>query len=89
MTLGAAAQSSLLKADGVESILPNIEVSLRIYLSLMASNCTGERSPKTPHRSTMSQDWLNCCALMSCENDILQEIDFTEFASLKSRKPLM
>src|SRR6218665_2101079 len=40
---------------------------------------------KTPHWSTMSQDRLNCCALMSIENDILREIDFTgiitEFAS--------
>jgi hypothetical protein len=97
--LGAAEQYSLLKADGVESVFPNVEVALRIYLSLMVSNCTGERSfsrlklLKTPHRSTMSQDRLNCCALMSIENDILQQIDFTdiitEFASLKSRKTLV
>jgi len=89
MTLRAAEQYSLLKADGVESVFPNIEVALRIYLSLMAINCTGESSLKTLHWSTKSQDWLNCCALMSNENNILQEIDFTEFASLKSRKPLM
>jgi len=97
-----------LKVDGVESVFPNVEVALRIYLSLMVSNCTGERSfsrlklLKTSHRSTMSQDRLNCCALMSIDvmsdeylpvSDILQEIYFTdiiaEFASLKSRKPLM
>jgi len=71
MTLGAADQYSLLKADGVESVFPNIEVALRIYmyLSLMASNCTGERSLKTPHWSTMSQDWLNCRTLMSNERN--------------------
>ena len=48
---------------------------------------------KTPHWSTMSQDRLNCCALMSIENDILREIDFTgiitEFASGPSIKYVM
>src|SRR6218665_213961 len=50
---------------------------------------------KTPHWSTMSmsQDRLNCCALMSIANDILQEIDFTgiitEFASGPSIKYVM
>src|SRR6218665_1832497 len=50
---------------------------------------------KTPHWSTMSmsQDRLNCCALMSIENDILREIDFAgiikEFASGPSIKHVM
>src|SRR6218665_1802916 len=48
---------------------------------------------KTPHWSTMSQDRLNCCALMSIENDILREIDFTgiitEFPSGPSIKYFM
>lgn len=95
-TLGAAEQYSLMKADGVESVFPNVEVALRIYLSLMVSNCFGERSfsrlklLKSPNRSTMLQDKLNCFALMSIENDLLQQIDFddviADFASLKSRK---
>src|SRR6218665_3958164 len=41
----------------------------------------------------MSQDRLNCCALMSIENDILREIDFTgiitEFAPGPSIKYVM
>ena len=49
---------------------------------------------KTPHWSAMSQDRLNCCALMSIENDkFLREIDFTgiitEFASKPSIKYVM
>src|SRR6218665_2334214 len=48
---------------------------------------------KTPHWSAMSQDRLNCCALMSIENDILREIVFTgiitEFASKPSIKYVM
>jgi len=95
-TYGAAEQYSLMKADGVESVFQNIEVALRIYLSLMVSNCSGERSfsrlklLKSPNWSTMLQDKMNCFALMSIENDILQQIDFadviTDFASLKARK---
>src|SRR6218665_1428684 len=49
---------------------------------------------KTPHWSTMSKDrFINCCALMSIENDILREIDLTgiitEFASGPSIKYVM
>src|SRR6218665_3163628 len=48
---------------------------------------------KTPHWSTTLQDRLNCCALMSIENDILREIDFTgiitEFPSAPSIKYFM
>jgi hypothetical protein len=83
-TLGAAEQYPLMKAE------------LRIYLSLMVSDCSGERPfsrlklLKASNRSTMLQDKLNCIALMSIENDILQQIDYadviTDFASLKSRK---
>ncbi|XP_065642588.1 uncharacterized protein LOC136074212 [Hydra vulgaris] len=35
---------STLKRDHLESTFPNIEISLRIFLSMMVSNCTGERS---------------------------------------------
>lgn len=98
-TFGAAEQYLLMKADGVESVFPNVEVALRIYLSLMVSNCSGERSfsrlklLKAPNRSTMLQEKLNCFALMSIENDVLQQIDFadviTDFAKLKSRKTVV
>ena len=42
--IGAAEQYSLLKAYGIEAVFPNVEVALRIYLSLMVSNCSGDRS---------------------------------------------
>ena len=35
---------SLIKADGLESTFPNIEIALRIYLTMMPTNCTGKRS---------------------------------------------
>ena len=30
--------------DGIKSAFPNVEVVLRMFLSLMVTNCTGERS---------------------------------------------
>ncbi|XP_065662680.1 uncharacterized protein LOC136085314 [Hydra vulgaris] len=87
---------STLKRDHLESTFPNIEISLRIFLSMMVSNCTGERSfsklklIKNELRSTMLQERLNCLSLMSIESDVLLTIDFDdiikEFSRKKSRK---
>ncbi|XP_065645337.1 zinc finger MYM-type protein 1-like [Hydra vulgaris] len=87
---------STLKRDHLESTFPNIEISLRIFLSMMVSNCTGERSfsklklIKNELRSTMLQERLNCLSLMSIESDVLLTNDFDdiikEFSRKKSRK---
>ncbi|XP_065645536.1 zinc finger MYM-type protein 1-like [Hydra vulgaris] len=87
---------STLKRDHLKSTFPNIEISLRIFLSMMVSNCTGERSfskvklIKNELRSTMLQERLNCLSLMSIESDVLLTIDFDdiikEFSRKKSRK---
>ena len=64
--------STILKAN-VISTFPNVTTALRIYLSLMCTNCSGERSfsrlalLKNQLRSTMSQDRLNYLAIMSIE----------------------
>ena len=34
----------LIKENGLESAYPNVNIVLRIYLSLMVTNCSGERS---------------------------------------------
>ncbi|CAK1592211.1 unnamed protein product [Parnassius mnemosyne] len=85
-----------LKKEFLTSTFPNIEISLRIFLTLMITNCAGERSfsrlklIKSDHRSTMSQSRLNHLSLMSIESDLLKSIDFDElisnFAAKKSRK---
>jgi hypothetical protein len=55
----------LILENELETVFPNIEVTLRIYLSLMTSNCSGERSfsilryIKNSYRSTMGQRRLN------------------------------
>lgn len=86
----------LLISKGVQDTFPNVEVSLRIYLSLMVSNCSGERSfsklklIENRLRTSMAQKRLVNLVLMSLESDILRELDFqdiiTHFAIQKSRK---
>jgi hypothetical protein len=34
----------LIKDNSLETCYPNIEIALQIYLTLMVTNCTGERS---------------------------------------------
>ena len=80
----------------LKSTFPNVEIMLRIYLSLMISNATGERSfsklklIKNNLRSTMGQNRLVSLSLMSIECDIMRSIDFSdiinEFARRKARR---
>ena len=75
---------------------PNVEIALRMYLVLMVSNCSGERSfskmkiIKNILRTTMNQDRLSWLTLLSIEYDLLRKLDFKEtvesFASQKVRK---
>ena len=72
---------------------PNVEIALRMYLILMVTNCSGERSfsklkyIKNRLRTTMTNEHLS---LMSIEYDIIRETDFddliTDFAQRKGRK---
>ena len=89
---------NILVERDLSSTFQNVAIMLRIYLCLMVSNCSGERSfsklklIKNEHRTTMGQERLNWLSLMSIESDILRQIDFTDiidkFASLKVRKQL-
>ncbi|XP_046735013.1 uncharacterized protein LOC124404722 [Diprion similis] len=86
----------LLRADEIEETFPNVAITLRIFLALMVTNCSGERSfsklsrIKNELRSTMLQERLNNLSLMSIERDVLEQNDFEEviddFAHQKSRK---
>ncbi|KAL7296104.1 hypothetical protein TKK_0010652 [Trichogramma kaykai] len=81
------------------STFPSTEISLRIFLSLMITNCSGERSfstlklIKNERRSTMTQSRLNSLSLMCIESDLLKEIDFndiiSDFSAKKSRKKIL
>ena len=78
------------------STFPNVEVAMRIYLSLMVSNATGERTfsklklIKSEKRTCMVQSRLACLSLMSIENELLKNLDCEEiidrFVRAKCRK---
>lgn len=78
------------------SVFPNVEIGLRIMLTLPVSVATGERSfPKLKLiknylRSVMAQLRLNDLSMISIENDLCCKIDYQsvikEFAKVKARK---
>ena len=80
----------------VADTFPNVAIMLRMYLVLMVTNCSGERSfsklkfIKNRLHTTMCHGRLSHLALMSIECDILREVDFNkliqDFARAKSRK---
>ena len=86
----------LLVTKNLETVFPNTIIALRIYLSLMISNCSGERSfsklklIKSQLRSCMTQKRLNNLVRLGVESDLLRQIDMSsvinEFALKKSRK---
>ena len=85
----------LIKENGLESAYPNVNIVLRIYLSLMVTNCSGERSfskskcVKNQQRTSLGQDKLNYLTLLSIKHELLNEIevkDIKKFALQKARK---
>lgn len=80
-------------------VVPNLSIALRIMLTIPVTVATAERSfsklklIKTYLRSTMSDDRLNSLAIISIENDLSSNIDFSEviseFAAQKARKILL
>ena len=86
----------LINDKGVQDTFPNVAITLRMYLVLMVTNCTAERSfsklklIENRLRTSMTQERLVHLTIMSIESDILREIDFAaitrDFAVAKSRK---
>jgi hypothetical protein len=86
----------LITTNHLESTFPNVEIALRIYLSLMCTNYKGERSfstlsrVKNGLRSTMGQERLSVLSLLSIESDITRSISYDDvirsFAAKKSRR---
>lgn len=82
--------------DGIESVFPNVSIVLRMFLTLMVTNYSGERSfsqmrrIKNEQRTAIDQERLGSLSLLCIESDILREIQvddiISEFARQKSRK---
>lgn len=90
---------SYIKENSLESTFPNLEVAMRIYLTLPVTNCTAERSfsalkrIKSEIRSTMDNKKLNSLMLLCTQSDITMKIDYgdiiDDFARVKARKKPM
>ncbi|XP_073407844.1 zinc finger MYM-type protein 1-like [Dendrobates tinctorius] len=86
----------LLHEHNLTQTFCNTEIILRIYLSMMVSNCTGERSfsklkrIKNELRSQMGQERLNHLSLLSIECKLLKTLDVSkiidEYSAKKCRK---
>ena len=85
--------------DNIQSAFPNIEITLRLFLTLMVTNCSGERSfsrqkrIKNEARSTMSKKRLSDLSILSIESDKLRTLTFADiiddFAAKRARKKLL
>jgi len=86
----------LLKKLSIQDIFPNVEIILRVYLTMSVTNASGERSfsalkrVKNYLRSSLKQDTLNALSLLYIENDILGSVVFEDtikkFSEAKARK---
>ena len=89
-------RAELIGLEGLQQTFPNVDIALRMGLSIMATNCTGERSfsklniIKNRLRSSMDHMRLSSLAILSIESELLRTIKFDtlieKFASSKARK---
>ncbi|CAL1681978.1 unnamed protein product [Lasius platythorax] len=78
------------------STFPNIDVALKIFLSIAVTNCSAERSfsllkrIKTALRNLLGEERLGALAVLNFNNDLVTSLSFEnviqDFAALKSRK---
>ena len=89
----------ILVNDGIQNAFLNVEIALKIVLTLMITNCTAERSfsqlkrLKNHLRTILGQDKLESLSLLCIEADILRKISFDEvlkeFAKVEARKKML
>ena len=80
--------------DNIESAYPNVEISLLIFLSLMATNCSAERSfyqlNHINNQNRTRQEKLDSLSLQLIEAELLHKINFDDiikdFARHKCKK---
>jgi len=74
-------QASIVDSQGLQQTFPNVDIALRMALSVMATNCSGERSfsklkiIKNKLRSSMNDTRLSSLALLSIESELLRSIN--------------
>lgn len=80
----------------IESTFPNVATAMRMFLSIAATNCNGERSFSTLKRiknylrSSLGQDKLNNLSILSIESELFNELNtcniIKQFVKEKARK---
>jgi hypothetical protein len=76
---------AMLTKHCLQPAFPNVETLLRIYLSMLVTNCSGERSfstlkrVKNELRSTMGHQRLNNLSLMAIEHEVMAGICSDDF----------
>ena len=68
----------------IQSVFPNVEIAMRIFLTLMITNRSAKRSfsqwkrIKNPLRSNMCQERLDSLCILCIESDILRRTSFDD-----------
>ena len=67
--------------DNIECAFPNVEISLRIFFTLMVTNCSSECAfsqlkHKNLNRTKMKQEKLDSLSLLMIEADLSCKINF-------------
>jgi len=83
----------------LDAIFPNLHIAFRIFLTLMVTNCSAERSfsklkrIKNDMRNSMTQKRLNSFSLLNIEHEVMEKVDMNtlidDFAKLKSCRKMI
>lgn len=84
------------KKKNLQAVFPNVDIVLRIFLSMAITNCSAERSfsvlkrIKNYLRSSLGDEKLWGLAVLAIEHELTNAIDFEElisdFANMKARR---
>ena len=78
--------------DNIECAFPNVDIAFRIFLTLMVTNFSAERSfsqlkyIKNSLRTTMQQGRLDALSLLCIEADVLRKIGYEDLIKDFARK---
>ena len=70
--------------DNIECVFPNVVISLRIFITIMVTNCAAERSfsqlrhIKNPNRTKLRQEKLDSLCRLMIEAELLRKINFDD-----------
>ena len=76
----------------IECASPIVQISLRIFLTLIFMNCSAEHSLsqlKNPNKITMRQEMLDSLSLLMIAADLLRKINFDDIIKDFSRNKSM